>query len=269
MAWFKRHDIGFIALSLVFSAACASPLNDAPASVQRILAPTGALRVGVYAGSPSSIIPGDSPANARGVGHDLGKALAARLGVPFNAVVFSSNALVLAAVKAGTVDVTFVNATEERAQDMDFTSTYMDVEKSFLVPADSPLTSLADIKSADIRVGVSAGSTSAEELRPLYAHAQLIKVPTLADAKKMLARHELDAFATNDAILFEMSDKLAGSHVLSGHWGLEHFAAAIPKGRDAAISYLNAFIGEAVADGTVKAAINRAHLRGALSRPEN
>lgn len=268
MHCFKQQHFAAIALALVFSAACANPVDDAPASVQHILAPTGSLRVGVYAGSPSSIVQGSSPATTIGVGHDLGQALAARLGVPFTAVVFSSNALVLAAVKAGKVDVTFVNATEERARNMDFTTTYMNVEKSFLVPAGSPFKSLADIESANIRVGVSAGSTSAEELRPLYSHAQVIAIPTLADAEKMLDRHEIDAFATNDAILFEMSDHLAGSHVLPGHWGLEHFAAAIPKGREAGIRYLNAFIDDAVADGTVKTAISRAHLRGTLSSSE-
>lgn len=30
---------------------------------------------------------------------------------------------------------------------------------------------------------------------------------------------QLDAFATNDAILFEMADGLQGSRVLPGHWG--------------------------------------------------
>jgi polar amino acid transport system substrate-binding protein len=47
----------------------------------------------------------------------------------------------------------------------------------------------------------------------------------------MLSQGRLNAFATNKAILFEMSDSLPGSRVLDGRWGVEHLAIAIPKNR--------------------------------------
>ena len=50
----------------------------------------------------------------------------------------------------------------------------------------------------------------------------------------MMTSGKLDAYATNKASLFEMAEKLPGSKVLDGRWGVEHFAVAIPKGRDQA-----------------------------------
>ena len=47
-------------------------------SLQMALAPTGKLRVGVYPGSPTSLVRGPS-GEARGVTVDLGRALAERL----------------------------------------------------------------------------------------------------------------------------------------------------------------------------------------------
>lgn len=250
------------ALALSLGACAAPPANSSNAAA--ILAPTGTLRVGVYAGSPSSIVQGRTLQDAKGVGFDLGKDLAAKLGVPFQPVVFASNAEVFAAAQSGRIDVTFTNATPERARHLDFSRTFMDVEKSFLVPAASPLASYADLQRPGVRVGVSAGSTTAQELHAVYPRAVLIPVPTLAAASQMLASGTLDAFATNDAILFEMADGLTGSHVLPGHWGMEHFGAAIPQGRRPAIAYLSRLVDQARADGTVQRAIARANLRGTV-----
>jgi polar amino acid transport system substrate-binding protein len=63
-----------------------------------------------------------------------------------------------------------------------------------------------------------------------------------------------------------MTDELAASRVLAGHWGLEHLAMAIPKGRDAAMPYLRKFAEDARSEGLVKRAVERAGLRGTVSQ---
>jgi polar amino acid transport system substrate-binding protein len=86
----------------------------------------------------------------------------------------------------------------------------------------------------------------------------------LKAAVDMLASGKLEAFATNKATLFEMSDQLSGSRVLDGRWGLESFAIGIPKGREAALPLVSSFVGEAKANGAVARAIERAGLRGTV-----
>ena len=252
---------GFLALALPLAQAEAAP----SAEVQHAIAPTGALRVGVYRGSPSSIIEGATPAEAKGVGYDLGRALAAELGVPFQPVIFPANDPLLKATAAGDVDVIFTNATAERARTLDFSRTFLDVAKSFLVPAGSPLTQLADFKRPGLHVGVSQGSSTAEELQPIYPQLAIEPVATLKLAGELLAEHKIDAFSTNDAILFQLSDSVPGSHVIAGQWGLEHFGAAIPKGRAPAMPFLQDFMDRARADGTVARAVERSGLRGTVA----
>ena len=82
----------------------------------------------------------------------------------------------------------------------------------------------------------------------------------------MLSQRKLNAFATNKAILFEMSDSLPGSRVLEGRWGLEDLAIAIPKGRETGMLYLRRFVEDIGADGLIKRAVERSGLRGAVSR---
>jgi polar amino acid transport system substrate-binding protein len=263
----RRRPLFAIVAAVLCAAALFGCASDAPVSeaARKTLAPSGSLRVGLYQGSPSSILAGASPGQERGVGYDLGKALAARLGVPFEPVVFPKNAEVLAGIKAGTLDVTFTNASPERAKAMDFTPTFMDVEKSFLVVSGSRIAALDDMKRPGLRVGVSEGSSTEGELSPLYPAAVIVRAPTLKAAIDMLGTGQIDAFATNKAILFEMSDALPASRVLPGSWGMEHFAAAIPKGRESQLCTVSAFVQGALADGSVSRAVARAGLRGTVA----
>jgi polar amino acid transport system substrate-binding protein len=78
----------------------------------------------------------------------------------------------------------------------------------------------------------------------------------------MFGRQELDLFATNKPTLFEMSDRMPGSRVLDGRWGVEHIAIAIPKGREAALEVLRGFVTEVQSNGLLARAVERAGLRG-------
>jgi len=258
-------------LPLVFSAAmlagCAvSSSNAPPASdeVRQVLAPSGKLRVAVYVGSPTSIIPAATPADTRGVGYELGRELARRLGVPFEPVVFPKNAESLASIKEGKSDITFTNATAERAKDMDFSQPFLDVERGFLVGPKSPVQRQEELDKPGSRIGASIGSTTEAILNRQFKNMKIVLTPTLKAATDMLAAGQLDAFATNKAILYEMSDALPGSRVLPGEWGFEHFGAGIPKGREAGQAYVRQFIADAKADGTVARAAQRAGVRGVV-----
>jgi len=83
-------------------------------------------------------------------------------------------------------------------------------------------------------------------------------------AIEMFTQRKIDAFATNKAILFEMSESLPGSRVLDGRWGVEHLAIAIPKGRDEAMAYMRNFVEDANSKGLVTSAVERAGLRGTV-----
>ena len=234
-------------------------------SAARALAPSGKLRVGLYPGTPSSIIGNPASGNAKGVGFDLGRALAERAGVPFEPVVFRNNADVLAAAKSGAVDMVFTNASPARMKDLDFSPAVLQVEQGYLVPAGSTVRALDEVDRADMRVGVSESSTSEATLARALRNASMVRVASLKVAIGMLAAAELDAFASNKAILFGMSDELTGSRVLPGRYGVEHLAIGIPKGREVAMPFVTTFVSEAKARGVVARAVEHAGLRGTLT----
>lgn len=243
-------------------AACAS-LPDMPsAQVRQALAPTGTLRVGVYPGSPTSLVKDAASGEACGVTVDIGKELARRLGVPYEQVEFPRVAAVLEAMRTEQVDFTVTNASPARAIDVNFTTPLLELELGYLVVPGSPVASIADVDKPGIKVGVSQGSTSLTTLSREFKNAIVVQAPTLQVAAEMLSKGELDTFATNKAILFEMSEKLPGAKVLDGRWGEEHLAIAIPKGHDAGMEYMRKFAASVKADGLVRRSAERAGLRG-------
>jgi polar amino acid transport system substrate-binding protein len=258
----------FAALLVLLLAACATGAIAPTPEARQALAPTGVLRVGVYNGSPTSYVK-DGEGEPRGVGYDLGRAMAKALGVPFAPVVFAKNADVFEAMAAGKLDVTFTNATPARMKEMDFTPPFLDVEQGYLVPAGSAGRANSEVDRAGMRVGVSVGSTSEATLAREFRSAAIVRVPTLQLAVEWLGTGKLDAFATNKAILYELADSLPGSRVLDGRWGLEHFAAGIPKGREAGTPFARVFVAQAIADGTVAEAVRRAGVRGTVAPAAN
>ena len=271
MAW-TRYTV--LATALVVSACAWSPAPDAAiassaqalADARAVLAPTGRLRVGVYRGSPTSWVNNPQTGESVGVAFELGQLMARQLQVPFEAVEFARVAEVLDALKTGRVDMTFTNATSARARDVDFTAPMVQLELGLLVPNGSSIRSFADVDRAGIRVGVSQGSSSQGALGQRLQQARLVAAPSLDAAQQMLRAGQIDAFATNKGILFEMTEKLPGFQVLNDRWGLENLAIAVPKGRESGRAFLQNFAQQMQSNGQLKAITERAGLRG-LAQP--
>jgi len=253
-----RIGLGVSALILI-----AGSLLAADPEPRDVLAPTGKLRASLYPGTPTSILD-PKETQPRGVGYELGKELARRLGVSYEPVVYPKNAEVLEAMRSSTADVAFTNASPARQKEMNFGPHFLVIELGYLVPAGSTIASSTDVDKHGVRVGVTAGSTSEGTLSRVLKHAELVRATTNQDGAGLLAAGKIDAFATNKATLFDLADKTPGIKVLPDRWGEERHAIAFPHGREQAAPFIKAFTEAAIAQGFVKSAMERAGLRGAI-----
>jgi len=258
----RLRAVAAIAAALVLHAVSARAGDADTRIAPQILAPTGTLRAALYPGTPTSIVdPKES--EPRGVGYELGRELARRLGVPYAPTVYAKNADVQAAMKAGIADVAFTNASPARRDAMDFGQPYLLIELGYLVPATSQIASLADIDARGHRIGVVAGSTSEGTLSRTLKEAEVVRATTNHEGAELVAAGKLDAFATNKATLYELIEEVKGTQVLPGTWGEERHSIGIPKGREQGVPYITAFTADVLAQGLVKAAMDRAGLKGA------
>jgi polar amino acid transport system substrate-binding protein len=247
-------------------AACAG-IASAPSQEERqVLAPTGKLRVALYPGAPASIIRGASLDESKGVGFDMGKELAQRMGVPFEAVVYPSPGAIMGGLKSSEWDLTFFGPTPERESVLNFTAPFLVIEHGYLVPAGSPIQTIDAVDRPGTRIGAPQGGSVNAFLTRTIMKATIVASPSVPAGEEMLKSGKLDVFAANKANLFDLSDKLPGSRVLDGRIGVDEVAIAAPKGREAGMAYLRKYIHDAESEGLIKAAVQRAGLRGAADK---
>ena len=238
-------------------------VHAADADVAHILAPSGKLRAALYPGTPTSILPGPN-GEPRGVGYELGKALAEKLHVPYEPVVYAKNADVQQAIKTGAADVAFTNASPARAKEMDFGPVYLRIELGYLAAEGSKLADAGAVDAQGVKVGVTAASSSDAALSRDLKNVTLVRIATINEAIGQLATHQIDVFATNKATLFEMAEQIPGAHVLDGRWGEERHAIAIPREREGGADFIRSFTEEIGKSGLVHDAAERAGLKGVI-----
>jgi polar amino acid transport system substrate-binding protein len=261
MTLFATMARKFALAGIIATLATASVRADDEKSV---LAPTGKLRVGIYPGSPTSLVTDPATHQAHGLTHDLGDIFAKRLGVAVDYVTFQRIADVIAAIKNAEVDFTITNATPARANDVSFSPILVAVELGYLVPGNSDITSADQINRPGIRIGVTKGGTSERTLGAKFPNARIVPAESVTAAVGMFGRGEIDLYATNKPTLFEMSGAMPGARILDGNWGLEHMAVAIPKGREQALPFVASFVKDVQDNGVLARAQQEAGLRGAV-----
>jgi polar amino acid transport system substrate-binding protein len=222
--------------------------------------------VGVYLGSPTSLVRG-ADGEARGLTVALGQAFAKHLGVPMRMVEYPRLVAVLDDLKLGKVDFTVTNASPARAKEMTFSNTVVSLELGYLALKSSKLQAIGQVDQVGVRVGVTQGSSSQIALLRDLKQAKVVPATSVSVAKQMLLKGEFDVYATNKAILNEMLDTLPEAQLLPGRWGEEHLAVAIPLGREAQLSAVQAFVRQAQAQGMIAQAASLAGLRGWLTTP--
>ena len=243
---------------------CAGISTTPTPEARQALAPTGKLRVGLQLGSPHNVIRDSVSGEMKGVGFDLGRELARRMGVPFEPITYPSVGALLEAGKAGAWDVAFVGFSPARAKEWDFTGLHMEVEFGYLIPAGSSISTMADVDRPGIRVAVQEKSQPDNFISRTLKNAMVVRAPSLAGTVEMLKSGRAEVIFSIKPSLFEASNQLPGSRVLDGRPGIDPHAMVMPKGRDLGVAYARQFIEDAKSGGLVKGAIDRVGMRGAV-----
>lgn len=262
---FIRYSASLLLALLV--AACAVVSPDPDEMVRKALAPTGKLRVGLIS-VPVHSIRNPYSGELRGVSHDLGSELAARLGVPFEPIVYPNPAAYVAAGQAGEWDIGSLGVASVRQALFDFAQPHVEVDYGYLVPADARVASVGETDRPGVRVALVAGSVSDLAISKSLKHASIVRGRDLSALIDLVMFGDADVIAAQKTNLYNIAPRIPGSRVLDGRPGSEEQALAIPKGRDPlALAYVRAFVRDAKSRGLVQQAIDRAAVRGVVVAP--
>jgi polar amino acid transport system substrate-binding protein len=231
------------------------------------LAPNGKLRVAINLGNPA-LAKRDPKGEVAGITLDLGRALAQRLGVEFVPVLYPNVGGLVEGAKAGAWDVGFAAIDPARADTLEFTAAYMEVSVTLLVPAASPIQSLADADRAGMRIGVGTRNAADLFLSRNLKQAELVRVADNLDAAVDLLRAgRADLYASNREGLLGLRDKLPGYRIVEKRFYAVEHAIALPRGKKAGLAFVSAYVEELKRSGEVARAIERNALRGVEVAP--
>jgi polar amino acid transport system substrate-binding protein len=231
------------------------------------LAPTGVLRAGINL-SNFLLVTGKTPAgDPVGVAPDIAREVATRLGVPVKYVTFNSPGELADQAGKGVWDIGLIGAEPQRAEMIAFTSAYVEIEATYLVPAGSRLNTIADVDAPGVRIAVAGRSAYGLWLERNLRHAELVRADSLGGATEQFIQQKLDALAGLKPGLLADLDKLPGARIIEGKFSSVQQAIGTGKRNTAGAAYLNEFVEEAKRSGVVARLIERHKVRGLSVAP--
>jgi polar amino acid transport system substrate-binding protein len=234
---------------------------------RKALAPTGTLHVGLNMSNFLLTATDSATGKPKGIAADLGNELGKRLGVPVELVPFPTPGAVADAAKSGKWDVAFIGAEPQRAKEIDFTAAYVEIEATYLVPAGSPIKSIAEVDRPGMRIAISARSAYDLWLERNLKHAELVRERG-DDVMKRFVSDKLDAMAGLRPGLMKNQPQVPGSRILDGNFTTVQQAAGAPTGRPAGAKYLREFIEDVKATGLVAKLIEKNNVIGLTVAPK-
>ena len=240
----------FLPLAFLLASCAMAPDNSA---LRQEFAPTGVLKVGVNYGNP--VIAQRDPAGGdpRGVGPELARELARRLGVGVRYYTYESAGKMTDGLKTDGWDIAFLAVDPKRAQEIAFSPPYVEIEGTYLVK-DPRFKAIADVDKPGVRIAVGKGSAYDLFLTREIKNAQLVRTVQLPESMAELEAGRVDVVAGVKQSL-QMIVK-PGMRVLDGNFMVIRQASGVPQGRPNAARYLGEFIAEMKASGFVRKALD-------------
>lgn len=234
-----------------------------PSSLTSAFAPAGPLRASINLGNP--ILAGrDAQGRPAGVSVDLAHALAERLGLACELVVFEKAAQSVEAVRTEQADIGFFAVDPARSEGLRFTAPYVLIEGSYLVQGGSPLADNVEVDRAGNRVAVGAGSAYDLFLTRELKAAQIERVPNADAVREALKASRAEVAAGIRQLLESWAKEDVSLRLLPGRFMVIQQAMGLPAGRGAeAAAFLAGFVEDMKASGFVAEALARHRVQGA------
>lgn len=232
-------------------------------------APTGTLRASINLGNPILAHRNEQKGEPGGVSVDLARALAQRLGLPLELLLFDAAGKAVEAVTQEQADVGFFAIDPLRGQGIAFTAPYVLIEGSYMVREESPLQFNDEVDRPGTRLVVGKGSAYDLYLSREIKQAEIVRAPTSPDVVDMFVAQGLEVAAGVRQQLQADQQRFSGLRLLPGRFMVIQQAMGLPKGRgDTTAAYLATFVEDMKASGFVAQALRRHGTQGASVAPE-
>jgi len=199
---------------------------------------------------------------------DLGKEMAAQLGVSVEYVIHQNSGQITDAAAKSTWDVTFLPKDTERESRMSFGPTYEVADATYIVKSGSSVTDFKTLDQPGIKVAAVNNTTT---MRGAIAHlknAEVTGYQSYDEIFNRLKAGEIDAFALSRDQLNAIARKIPGTRVLDETFKKTVTAVAVPLNHPHALAFVTKFMTEATSNGTLRRAYDNNGLKDSPIRTQ-
>lgn len=229
------------------------------------LAPHGVLRAAINMGNFLLVTGRTASGDPDGCSPDMARAIAASLGVPVQMVPYAKPGELADDAEKDKWDIGLIGAEPARAEKIDFTAAYVEIEATYLVPAGSPIQSIAEVDVKGNRIAVTARSAYDLWLERNIHNATLHRGNSQAEVVAMFLNDKMEALAGLRPGLTGDVAKIPGSRILDGQFSAVQQAIGTPKKNAAGAAWLKQFVENAKKSGDVAALLVKHGTVGRLS----
>ncbi|MCW6508428.1 transporter substrate-binding domain-containing protein [Lichenifustis flavocetrariae] len=198
-------------------------------TVVQALAPSGTLRVAINTGNPVLARAAADGGPPTGVSVDLARLFGERLGLPTRLVAFAAAQGVNEALDADGWDVAFMASDPERAVRVAFSAPYVEIEASYMVRAEAPFRSCADLDRPGLRIATGNRAAYDLHLTRTLRHAAIERAPDQGAALRLFVDGGLDAGAGLRQALDAFARDRPGMRVLPDRFMAIEQCMAVPR----------------------------------------
>lgn len=156
------------------------------------------------------------------------------------------------ALNRGDVDVVIrtMSITPERAQQIEFSTPYLETRVRVLAPKDRGIESLNDLDGKT--VCIVDGTNLAQMARTFAPNSSLLRTRSWSDCLMSTQQFQADAIMADDAILAGIAAQDPYTDILPGSLSTQYYGVGLPKGGDDIVRQVNSTIERMRNDGSLQ-----------------
>lgn len=229
------------------------------------LAPTGVLRTAINMANFLLVTGETASGEPDGVSPDLARAIAADLGVEAVMVPYKGPGNVADAVATDEWDIGNIAAEPERAKTITFSPAYCEIQATYMLPPNSPVSSLDQVDAPGNRIAVKDRSAYDLWLTDNLKHAELVRVETIDGSFETFKNDGLEVLAGLRPALINQQQQMDGAVILDKSFTAVQQSVGCKPGNAHAAAYLKDFVNQSIASGLIESLIEKHGVVGRLS----
>ena len=236
-------------------------------NISNLIAPKNVLRIGINMSNFLLVSKESTFLKPEGLSPEIGKLLARELGVNYEFVTFKNPGALADAVDCDKWDVGNFAFEKKRAEIIDFSNPYVNIDANFLLRKNSEINRNNDVDNENNKIAVVDRSAYDLWLSGNFKRAKIIRAKTIIETHNLFYNQDVNVLAGLKPKLLEEINNNDQLRLIDTPFTFIKQSIGIKKGNSKVIDFINNFVSKKIKDGTIKSLLKKYNLEDKLSIP--